>query len=39
VLDDASGVVDDTMKAMLKRTPELATKTGEITELLDCIGG
>ncbi len=38
VLDDASGVVDDTMKAMLKRTPELATQAGQITELLDDIG-
>lgn len=38
VLDDASGVVDDTMKAMLKRAPELATQAGEITELLDGIG-
>ena len=38
VLDDASGVVDDTMKAMLKRSPELATQAGEITELLDDIG-
>ena len=38
VLDDASGVVDDTMKAMLKRTPELATQAGEIAELLDGIG-
>ena len=38
VLDDASGVVDDTMKAMFKRTPELATQAGEITELLDDIG-
>ena len=38
VLDDASGVVDDTMKAMLKRTPELATQAGVITELLDGIG-
>ena len=38
VLDDASGVVDDTMKAMLKRSPELATQAGQITELLDDIG-
>jgi len=38
LLDDASGVVDDTMKAMLKRTPELASQAGEITELLDGIG-
>jgi DNA-binding MarR family transcriptional regulator len=38
VLDDASGVVDDTMKAVLKRSPELATQAGEITELLDGIG-
>ena len=38
LLDDASGVVDDTMKSMLKRTPELATQAGEITELLDGIG-
>ena len=38
VLDDASGVVDDTMKAMLKRSPELATQAGQITELLEDIG-
>ena len=30
--------IDDTMKSMLKWTPELATQAGEITELLDGIG-
>ena len=38
VLNDASGVVDDTMTAMLKRTPEWAAQAGEITEMLDGIG-
>jgi len=38
VLDDASGVVDDTMRAVLKRTPELAARAEEIIELLDDIG-
>ena len=38
VLDDASSVVDDTMQAMLKRSPALATQAGEIIELLDGIG-
>ena len=34
LLDDASGVVDDTMKALLKRSPEMADKIVELTELL-----
>jgi DNA-binding MarR family transcriptional regulator len=38
VLNDASGVVDDTMRAVFKRSPELAARAGEITELLDGIG-
>lgn len=38
VLNDASGVVDDTMRAVLKRTPELAARAEEIIELLDGIG-
>jgi DNA-binding MarR family transcriptional regulator len=38
LLDDASGVVDDTMKAVLRRTPELAQQSAEITALLDDIG-
>jgi len=35
LLDDASGVVDDTMKVLLKRSPEMADKIVELTELLD----
>jgi DNA-binding MarR family transcriptional regulator len=38
VLDDASGVVDDTMRAVLKRTPQVATHAGAMTELLEEIG-
>ena len=38
VLDDASGVVDDTMKALLKRTPQVVTHAGAMTELLEEIG-
>ena len=35
LLDDASGVVDDTMVTILKRSPEQAAKIEELTELLD----
>ena len=35
LLDDASGVVDDTMKVLLKRSPEMAGKIVELIELLD----
>jgi len=35
LLDDASGVVDDTMKTILKRSPELTERIEELTELLD----
>jgi len=35
LLDDASGVVDDTMKVLLKRSPEMADKIVELTDLLD----
>ena len=35
LLDDASGVVDDTMKVLLKRSPEMADKIVELIELLD----
>ncbi len=38
LLQDASGVVDDTMKAVLKRSPELSSRTREVTEMLDGIG-
>ena len=38
VLDDASGVVDDTMKALLKRTPQVLTHAGAMTDLLEEIG-
>ncbi len=38
VLDDASGIVDDTMKVVLKRTPQVATHAGAMTELLEEIG-
>ena len=35
LLDDASGVVDDTMKTILKRSPELTERIEELTDLLD----
>jgi DNA-binding MarR family transcriptional regulator len=35
LLDDASGVVDDTMKTVLKRSPELSEKMEALIELLD----
>jgi len=38
LLDDASGVVDDTMKAVLRRSPALAGKLDEVTELLEELG-
>ena len=38
LLDDASGVVDDTMTALLRRTPELAAQSAEMTALLDEVG-
>ena len=38
ILDDASGVVDDTMKAVLKRTPQVARHADAMTELLEEIG-
>ncbi|ANM31390.1 hypothetical protein ABI59_20145 [Acidobacteria bacterium Mor1] len=38
LLNDASGVVDDTMKSLLKRTPELSSQAAEMTELFDGIG-
>ena len=38
VLEDASGVVDDTMKTLLKRTPQVVTHAGAMTELLEEIG-
>ena len=38
LLEDASGVVDDTMKTLLKRAPELASRADELTGLLDDVG-
>ena len=38
VLHDASGIVDDTMKAVLKRTPQVVRHAGAMTELLEEIG-
>lgn len=38
VLDDASAIVDDTMKLLLKRTPQVVTHAGAMTELLEEIG-
>jgi len=35
LLDDASGVVDDTMNTVLKRSPELAGRIVELTELFE----
>jgi DNA-binding MarR family transcriptional regulator len=37
LLDDASGVVDDTMITVLKRSPRLADRIVETTELFDDI--
>jgi DNA-binding MarR family transcriptional regulator len=34
LLDDASGVVNDTMTAVFKRSPELAARLDELTEIL-----
>jgi DNA-binding MarR family transcriptional regulator len=34
LLDDASGVVNDTMSAVFKRSPELAARLDELTEIL-----
>ncbi len=38
LLEDASGVVDDTMKTLLKRTPQVVTHAGAMTEMLEEIG-
>lgn len=38
LLGDASGVVDDAMKATLKRSPQAASQLHEFTTLLDDIG-
>ena len=38
LLEDASGVVDDTMKTLLKRSPQTAERAMEIADWLDNIG-
>lgn len=38
LLDDASRVVDDTMRALLKRTPQVVTHADAMMELLEDIG-
>jgi DNA-binding MarR family transcriptional regulator len=38
MLDDASGVVDDTMQAFLERTPKAAQRLDELIDLLEDIG-
>lgn len=38
LLDDASRVVDDTMRALLKRTPQVVTHADAMMELLEEIG-
>jgi DNA-binding MarR family transcriptional regulator len=38
LLDDAAGVVDDSMRAMLKRAPDVVAQLDELTKLLDDIG-
>lgn len=35
LLDDASGVVDDTMRAVFKRSPELAERIDELSDILN----
>ena len=39
MLDNASGVVDDTMKAFLERTPRAAARLDELIDILEDIGG
>lgn len=38
VVDDASSVVDDTMKAFLEHSPKVSARLGEMIELLDDFG-
>ena len=38
LLEDASAVVDDTMRTLLKRSPGVAPKVDELVELLDQFG-
>ena len=38
LLDDASGVVDDSMQTMLKRSPDVLSHLDELVDLLDGIG-
>jgi DNA-binding MarR family transcriptional regulator len=38
LVDDASGVVDDTMKVLLQRSPKTAARLDEIIELLEDFG-
>jgi DNA-binding MarR family transcriptional regulator len=38
LVDDASGVVDDTMKVLLERSPKTAARLDEIIELLEDFG-
>lgn len=38
LLNDASGVVDDSMQAMLKRSPDVVSRLDELVDLLDGIG-
>jgi DNA-binding MarR family transcriptional regulator len=38
LVDDASGVVDDTMKVLLQRSPKTAARLDEIIEMLEDFG-
>lgn len=38
LLDDASSVVNDTMKSVLRRSPEMAAQIEQLTELLNDVG-
>ena len=38
LLNDASGVVDDSMQAMLKRSPDVVSRLDELVDLLEGIG-
>ena len=38
LVSDASGVVNDTMASVLERSPKLAGKLSQFTELLDSVG-
>jgi hypothetical protein len=37
LIDEASGIVDDTVASILKRAPRLSTKLNSVLDLLDSL--